>query len=553
MNAQEKTAERMTRTSMSLDAVGMVLDSIAGVLTPIPKITAVVSFPPAIDTEVISGEVLGRILTLASGIVSKTSGIVSKEAGLTATKGSFRRRQEEWDMQAELATKDIEQIEQQIATSQIRIEIAKKDLATHLVQIDNAQSEQAYLQSKYTNQQLYSWMVGQISTVYFQAYQLAFDMAKKAEKSMRYELALPSATPSMINFGYWDSMKKGLLAGDKLMLALNRMEATYVEKNSRELELTKHISLRLLDPQALLSLKNTGSCNLEIPQWWFDLDYPGHYLRRIKSLSISIPCIVGPYTTIASTLTMTKNTIQKKDGSYDDFYETASIATSSAQNDAGVFELNFNGERYLPFEGAGVMSSWTLKLPDTDLASFDYQSITDVVLHMNYMAKDGGALMASNAKTALKNHLSTWSASYPPVTLLSLKTAFGTAWHRFKNPTVTGQHQLDFDIANKHYPYLSSLFANRTIEAANVVIVRKDANATALTISFDAKAGGASIGASSYATTINSGNLDADIDLGLSTSIADMVNWELDFSAVATTDIGEIDDIFLLLKYKLSS
>jgi peptidoglycan hydrolase-like protein with peptidoglycan-binding domain len=553
MNAQEKTVEKMTRASITLDTVGIVLDGIAGVLTPIPEITAVVSFPPATDIQIISGQVLGRILTLASGIVSKTSGIVSKEAGMIATKGSFRRRQDEWDMQGELATKDIEQIEQQIATSKIRIEIAKKDLATHLVQMDNAQSEQEYLQSKYTNQQLYSWMTGQISTIYFQAYQLAFDMGKKAEKSMRYELALPSDTPSMINFGYWDSMKKGLLAGDKLMLALNKMEATYVDKHNRELELTKHISLRLLDPQALLSLKNTGSCNLEIPQWWFDVDYPGHYLRRIKSLSISIPCITGPYTTIACNLTMTKNTIQKKDGTYDNYYETASIATSSAQNDSGVFELNFNGERYLPFEGAGAMSRWTLKLPDTDMASFDYKSITDVVLHMNYMAKDGGALMASNAKAALKNHLSTWSEIHPPVTLLSLKTAFGTAWHRFQNPTVAGTHQLNFDVDSKHYPYLSSLFVNRTVEAANIVIVRKDVSAADLILSFDAKAGGTLIGAGSYSTTINSGNLDGDLDLGLSSPIADIVDWKLDFSGLAATDIGEIDDIFLLLKYKLSS
>jgi hypothetical protein len=553
MNAQEKTAEKMSGTSITLDRVGLVTEGIATIVNLIPKIEAVISFPPATTTEVVDGMRLSTLLRTVSSMIFKSSSIISKEAGMTATKGSFRRRQDEWDMQGELATKDIEQIEQQIATSKIRIEIAKKDLATHLVQIDNARSEQEYLQSKYTNQQLYSWMTGQISTIYFQAYQLAFDMGKKAEKSMRYELALPSDTPSMINFGYWDSMKKGLLAGDKLMLALNKMEATYVDKHNRELELTKHISLRLLDPQALLSLKNTGSCNLEIPQWWFDVDYPGHYLRRIKSLSISIPCITGPYTTIACNLTMTKNTIQKKDGTYDDYYETASIATSSAQNDSGVFELNFNGERYLPFEGAGAMSRWTLKLPDTDIASFDYQSITDVVLHMNYMAKDGGALMASNAKSALKNHLSTWSEIHPPVTLLSLKTAFGTAWHRFQNPTVVGTHQLNFDVDSKHYPYLSSLFVNRTVEAANIVIVRKDASAADLTLSFDAKAGGTLIGAGRYSTTINSGNLDGDLDLGLSSPIADIVDWELDFSGLAATDIGEIDDIFLLLKYKLSS
>jgi hypothetical protein len=38
------------------------------------------------------------------------------------------------------------------------------------------------------------------------------------------------------------------------------------------------------------------------------------------------------------------------------------IATSNAQNDSGVFELSFRDERYLPFEGAGAVSEWSLEL-----------------------------------------------------------------------------------------------------------------------------------------------------------------------------------------------
>jgi len=39
------------------------------------------------------------------------------------------------------------------------------------------------------------------------------------------------------------------------------------------------------------------------------------------------------------------------------------IATSDGQNDSGLFEKNFNDERYLPFEGQGVFSQWSLELP----------------------------------------------------------------------------------------------------------------------------------------------------------------------------------------------
>jgi hypothetical protein len=57
-----------------------------------------------------------------------------------------------------------------------------------------------------------------------------------------------------------------------------------------------------------------------------------------------------------------------------------SIATSNAQNDSGMFELNFRDERYLPFEGAGAISTWRLELP-AEFRVFDDATIPDVILH----------------------------------------------------------------------------------------------------------------------------------------------------------------------------
>lgn len=53
----------------------------------------------------------------------------------------------------------------------IRESVATIELANHDLQITNAQQESAYIYSKYTNQELYDWTVGQLSTLYFQAYQ----------------------------------------------------------------------------------------------------------------------------------------------------------------------------------------------------------------------------------------------------------------------------------------------------------------------------------------------------------------------------------------------
>src|SRR5206468_47042 len=129
----------------------------------------------------------------------------------------------------------------------------------------------------------------------------------------------------------------------------------------------KHVSVLALDAIALIQLKETGTCFLSLPEALFDLDCPGHYLRRLKSVGVTIPCVAGPYTGVNCTLTLLRSRIRASsdasgsyphfDGEDRRFIEQAgaieSIVTSSGQNDSGLFETNLRDERYLPFEGAG--------------------------------------------------------------------------------------------------------------------------------------------------------------------------------------------------------
>jgi len=48
---------------------------------------------------------------------------------------------------------------------------------------------------------------------------------------------------------------------------------------------------------------------ISVPEELYDLDYQGHYFRRIKSVSVSLPCIAGPYTTVNCSLRLLKNTV----------------------------------------------------------------------------------------------------------------------------------------------------------------------------------------------------------------------------------------------------
>ncbi len=73
-------------------------------------------------------------------------------------------------------------------------------------------------------------MVGQLSAVYFQSYQLAFDLAKRAERCFRHELGLSDS--NYVRYGYWDSLRKGLLAGERLGHDLRRLDAAYLSSTS---------------------------------------------------------------------------------------------------------------------------------------------------------------------------------------------------------------------------------------------------------------------------------------------------------------------------------
>ena len=215
--------------------------------------------------------------------------------------------------------------------------------------------------TKFTNEELYGWMQGEISRLYYEYYRFAFDTARKAERTMKQELMRPELdAQDFVKFNYWDGGRKGLLSGEALYLDVKRMEMAYHENNKRELELTRHVSLRQLDPLALLTLKATGSCQVTIPEWLYDLDCPGHYMRRIKSVALSIPCVVGPYTSVNCTLTLLRRArVRTSPIAGDDYARQGrrtplrrllgamqSIVTSSAQNDSGMFETNLRDERF---------------------------------------------------------------------------------------------------------------------------------------------------------------------------------------------------------------
>ncbi|WP_249219839.1 hypothetical protein [Chitinophaga sp. HK235] len=321
-------------------------------------------------------------------------------------------------MQANAAGREVKQIDKQITTQQIRIQVANQEITNIQQQIDSSAEVEDFLKNKYTNEELYTWMKDNMRALYHQVYNVAYELAKKAEKAFRFERGLTDS--DFIQTGYWDASRDGLLAGEQLYVSLKQLEATYQSERGYDYEIVKHISLRQINPLAVLQLKATGQCEFELPESLFDMDYPGHYNRRIKSVALSIPCIVGPYTGLNATLRIMENKFRnspiakdandypEKQEEQDDRFSSfiipiTAIAASTAQNDSGVFDLNFKDERYLPFEGAGVISKLRLELPS--FRQFNYDTISDAVVHLRYTASEGGNRLAKAAAGTVSNLL----------------------------------------------------------------------------------------------------------------------------------------------------
>ena len=444
-----------------------------------------VSLPASISTT-FGGSNLGAIANAyAAGHRNKSS-----EAAYEANKASIQaghdRRWDDWKLQEKLASRELAHIDKQITAAEIRIALMEKEVSNHETQLENSLEVSDHMTGKFTNKALYDWMSGQLSGVYFQSYQMAYDLAKKAQKCFQYEL---NSDQTFIEFGYWDSLNKGLLAGEKLHYDLKRMEVAYFDLNKRTYELTKSISLGMLDPLALVQLRETGTCYINLPEAVYDLDYPGQYMRRIKSVQLTLPCVTGPYTSVNCKLTLLDNKWRKDtSGDYPestDEYDsrfvyntggTQSIATSSGQNDSGMFQLNFNDDRYLPFEGAGAISNWRLELPE-QMRSFDYNTLSDVIMQINYTAKEGGDILKEAASNALNDALMAMALGSDSAGLsrmFSLKNEFSNEWYRFLNPPADQDGQnARLVIDQPKFPYVFQPF-DITVTKVEIILVLND-------------------------------------------------------------------------------
>ncbi len=150
---------------------------------------------------------------------------------------------------------------------------------------------------------------------------------------------------------------------------------------------------------------------------------------------------------------------------------TVSIATSSAQNDAGVFELSFRDERYNPLEGAGAVSDWRIELPSL-LRPFDYRTISDVVVTISYTAEDDGILRRAIEDPGGADGLVDFLATNPRARVFSLRQEFPGVFQRLL-ASAPGTN-VTFDVDKRHFPMFMDDRQSAVVRADVVLVVDKD-------------------------------------------------------------------------------
>jgi Tc toxin complex TcA C-terminal TcB-binding domain len=288
---------------------------------------------------------------------------------ISQMQSEFERRKQEWQLQKDLTEKSKQQAQLSLEEGELRLKIAQENYRLYLLQSNQALEVFNYLNNKFTNAELYNWLSGQMSSLYFTAYQLANGSLHTLQAAYQYEL---DEQDNFIPSNAWNSLRKGLLAGETLKLSLARMHDAYLNKNKRRQEVEKIISLKAM--KDYIPSKNPFNFNITLK----DLGRDGNKSTiKIKSIAVSIPAVVGPYETFDATLT--NNTTNEQ------------ITISRGIEDMGVFYDEMNDGRYLPFEGIKITDSnpnesepkdWTLKIPNADS-----KNISDVILNIKFTAK----------------------------------------------------------------------------------------------------------------------------------------------------------------------
>lgn len=382
------------------------------------------------------GHKLGSAL-IGAGIMLQTSAErLAIDADVMRESQIYSRRRQEWQLQYKLADKELQVLEKQLEAQQHATQAASAGLEHSRKALAQSEQMYAFYQNKSTSAALYRWLRSQASTWHATLFDVAVSLCNSAEACWQYETG--NYDKRIIRTPVWQADRWGLNAGAELRLDLQRLEAEALLRNERHLEIRKTVSFQALlgrdepllfdkggepieDWPALLTvLRDDGELAFNLSQSLYDQDYPGHYMRRLHSVAVSLPALLGPYQNIRASLTQTQSSLlirpdiegvnfltpqAQRNGNGSNVMMSLrphqQVCLSTGSQDLGLVTAAEADDRYLPFEGTGAVSRWRLQFPLPEMQTQLLEGLSDVVLDIRYFALPGGAQFAREVQALL--------------------------------------------------------------------------------------------------------------------------------------------------------
>jgi hypothetical protein len=319
----------------------------------------------------------------------------SQEASLRA---SFERREQEWALQQTLARHDAAIAGQNVTLSRARADLAADEVTMAMTAQRHAQSAVAYLAGRRLTGEMYAWMAGELAEVYRYLLRQATSVAHLAEQQLAFERQQPP--PAIIQASYWTvgtsgdgraaPDRRGITGSARLLRDLTELDQYAFETNRRKLNLEHVFPLSLIAPEAFANFRRTGVLPFATPMEAFDRRFPGHLLRTIRRVRLSIVALVAPHQGIAATLTCSgqSRVVISASGAFQTLTlnrPPEAVAYTSPSNMTGTFDLDPQPELKYWFEDHGADTTWEFRLPRA-ANPIDYRSIAEIYVTVEYTA-----------------------------------------------------------------------------------------------------------------------------------------------------------------------
>lgn len=374
-------------------------------------------------------------------------------------KAGFEQRKREWRLQQTAARQDSLVAAAQVKVAGDQVTIAVQEQGIAVLQHDQAVARLKFLNDQFTNADLFQWLSTTLGGVYRYFLQQATATARLAQAQLAFERA--EAAQTLIRDDYWRSPeqltsagqqpgRRGLAGAEQLSEDLTRLDDYAFSTERRRLNLSQTFSLAREMPVEFLDFRRTGVLAFATPMSLFDADFPGHYLRLIRSVGTSLVALVPPDRGIRSTLYSNgvSRVVTAQDGAFNDVilrHDPSVVALTSPLNATGVFQLDTQSDLLLPFESSGVDTTWEFRLPKA-ANPLDYSSIVDVLFTIEYTA-----LTDDDYRRQVASRLNA-DRDRSADRVFSLALDFPDAWYDLNNPADPGRRQVTITLRDQDFP-----------------------------------------------------------------------------------------------------